>query len=111
MKNKCWFVIIGFTLSIQACLRPVDGCINPRAKDFNPEADRNTTCDYYDIYYDFEHRLRDTVLMTDSTSIWDMDSSGYYVNQLYLFLYQSHLRQENNTTTFTSISDITYQRR
>ena len=77
-------------IAFQACLRPVDGCVHPR-QDLNPEADRNTTCDFYDIYYDLEHIWSDSTVMTDSTLMIDKDSNQYYIDQLQFFLFQSHL--------------------
>lgn len=109
MRNSYWLLIALLIFGLQACLRPVDGCINPRAKNFDPEADRNTTCDYYDIYFDMSHLLKDTVPMTDSTLILDMDSLGFYVEHLYFFLHKTHLTRLNETSPSISISEITYQ--
>ena len=108
MMYKYGLLLGFFFIVFQACLRPVDGCVHPRAKDFNPEADRNTTCDFYDIYYDFEHIYSDSTVMTDSMLIIDKDNNQYFIDQLQFFLFQSHL-SKSDASSFSSISDITYQ--
>ena len=56
---KSWYIAAPLLLFgaiwMAACQQPVEGCTNPRAENFNPEADQNTDCTFYQLTVEWQH--------------------------------------------------------
>ena len=105
-------IIFGITvfllLIFTACQKNVDGCQHPRAKNFNPEADRdpNSACEYYQLQPTFQHTTNGTD--TFFVGQWFLDSNGdtFTVNQVAFLGSAVHLIHSDDRTEQTSIDEI-----
>jgi len=53
-KSVFYFILLSFLL--QSCT-PVEGCKDPLASNFDPEADKNCCCQYYQLKFEIDHSI------------------------------------------------------
>ena len=102
MRPFLLFITIS-ALCYTACQQKVEGCMHPRAKNFNPEADENTGCDYYKMTLEMQHFAdslpNDTLLLGDT--LFDIDNNAFYLNSMSILCSGAHLSDVNSGTEYT----------
>lgn len=94
MKVYIFFLLL-ILLSFSACTKKVDGCMHPRAKNFNPEADedKKDACDYYELELQMQHYANtlanDTLKLGDT--LYDVDNSPFYLSTMKVLAGELHL--------------------
>lgn len=82
-------------LSFTACTKKVDGCMHPRAENFNPEADedKNDACNYYQLTLAMQHYA--STLTNDTLKLgnwlYDANNEPFYLSTMKILGGQLHL--------------------
>jgi hypothetical protein len=106
------FIILGvvfyLSLSFSACEKKVDGCMHPRAINFNPEADQDDddVCVYYELSLQMQHyasSLANDTLIAGNW-IYDADGVAFSIQNSPILVSNVHLFQGDQE--FNSIETI-----
>ncbi|MDC0230435.1 hypothetical protein OAK19_00580 [Aureispira] len=91
-----------------ACQIKVEGCMHPKAKNFNPEADEDVGCDYYEMILELQHFAdslpNDTLLLGDT--LFDADNNAFYLNSMSILCSGVHLSDINSNTEYKGAEQI-----
>ncbi len=94
----CCLVLI--MLGFSACTVKVDGCMNPRADNFNPEADQdpNDACEYYELELQMQHYANtlsdDTLKFGDL--LYDANNEPFFLSTMKILAGEVHLVKASN---------------
>ncbi|BDS14689.1 hypothetical protein [Aureispira anguillae] len=97
----CLFLLI---LSFYSCTKKVEGCTHPRAINFNPEADVDEGCDYYELTLEFQHYANslanDTLVM--GNWLTDANNESFYLTTMKVLGGEMHLIKAGTDEVVTS---------
>jgi hypothetical protein len=100
----CFLVLI--SLGFSACTPKVEGCMHPRAENFDPEADqdKNDVCKYYQLELQMQHYAN--TLSDDTLKIgnWinDVDNEPFYLKTMKVLAGELHLVKTSNSEEIKS---------
>ncbi|MBL4650954.1 MAG: hypothetical protein JKY03_14575, partial [Aureispira sp.] len=94
----CFLVLI--ILSFSACTKKVDGCMHPRAANFNPEADedKKNACSYYQLQLEMQHFPNTLASDTLKFGNWlyDANNDPFYLSTMKILAGEVHLVKASN---------------
>lgn len=105
MKLLFFLIFIVITaFSFSACEKQVEGCMHPRAKNFNPGADKDKGCDFYELQLQIQHYADPMPNDTFVLGNWLVDADGqfFYLNNFVLLASKMHLFRANSQEEVTS---------
>lgn len=98
MNYNYLFLLLLAIVGLEACQKPTEGCMHPRAINFNAEADKNLGCNYYQLQLNFSHSLDSTGTVYQFKTIHiDIDGDTFWIKDLKLLLTNLHLRKADGT--------------
>jgi len=99
-------LVFYLSLSFSACEKKVDGCMHPRAVNFNPEADEDEGCIYYELSLQMQHYASSVANDTLIAGNWlyDADTVAFYIQNCPILVSNVHLFQ--GSQEFNSIETI-----
>jgi hypothetical protein len=103
------FFCVSLFLAFVSCAR-VEGCMDPIAKNFDPEADKNCCCQYYQLRFDIDHSI-DT-FGTDFNLLnfySDAAAAAYQIKSSALLISDISLVKADGTAFYISDSILTTQ--
>jgi len=109
MKRLFLIAFSLFAFSWTACDTPVEGCVQPRAFNFNAEADVNVDCIYYQLEVQWQHSSptqADNILLPRQRLL-DAVGDSFYVEDCRLLGSNLYLTKVGSTTPTTSPEMIT----
>ncbi len=86
-----FLLLLVVSYSQMACLEPVEGCTNPRAQNFNPEADVNLDCNYYQLQLEMQYTTNGLDTFEYGTLLTDADGTPFVLNKMPILISQMHL--------------------
>ncbi len=89
-------------IGLQACQKPVEGCTHPRAVNFNPEADENKDCQYYQLQLQMQHTTAANDTFTYGYWLSDIDGTFFYITKMPMLLSELHLLRTSTGELFRS---------
>lgn len=88
-----FYGILLLTFSFSACEKKVEGCMHPRAENFNPEADENMDCKYYELTLAMQHFAN--TIPNDTLSfgkiLYDANNEPFFLTKMDLLGGEMHL--------------------
>ncbi|MFT5645427.1 MAG: hypothetical protein ACI976_000097 [Aureispira sp.] len=93
-------ILVLITLNFSACTKKVEGCMHPRAENFNPEADedKNNTCNYYQLQLEMQHSTN--TLSNDTLKfgnwLYDANNDPFYLSTMKILAGELHLVKTSN---------------
>jgi hypothetical protein len=106
------FALIIITLSFSSCTKKVDGCMHPRAFNFNPAADeeKNTICDFYELVLQMQHYANtlpgDTLKL--GNLLYDANSEPFYLSTMKILAGELHLVKASTGEEIKSIESAPF---
>ena len=104
-----YFFLLFMLISFAACQELVEGCMHPRAINFNPEADSDIGCTYYQIQllsqYGYNSNPLDTFFY--GTVLSDADGTPFTISQMPFLISHVHLVRVGTGEEKTSPEDLT----
>lgn len=93
-------ILVLIILSFSACTKKVDGCMYPRAANFNPEADedKNDACTYYQLQLEMQHFPSTLADQTFKFGNWlyDANNDPFYLTTMKILASEVHLVKTSN---------------
>lgn len=80
--------------------------MHPRAVNFNPEADENIGCNYYQLQAQLDHTTNSGATFTYGYWLNDNDGTPFYIIKMPFVMSNTHLYKSNSTERITSIEEI-----
>ena len=105
-RNFLFFLIFISFVSFQACQQPVEGCTNPRAVNFNAEADKDLGCSYYQLTLEMQYVDNTGAPFTYATTLTDTDGIPFLINKMPVLTSQYHLKETTSNTIGTAAEKI-----
>lgn len=106
--SKPYLLQIGFyffiLICLAACQKQIEGCTEPIARNYNPEADKNCCCVYYNLEFAVQHLAADSVSFVGLNSPFEL-LSGQIVRPLNFSLLISDIQLYNRNNQPFSIND------
>lgn len=101
------YILLGAILiGINACQPPVEGCTNPRAVNFNAEADENVGCNYYQLVLEMQYRDNGGNVFNYGNTLTDADGSPFVVNSMPILTSQYHLLETTSGEEASSVERL-----
>jgi hypothetical protein len=89
----CFLILI--ILGFSACTKKVDGCMHPRAENFNPEADqdKNDVCQYYQLELQMQHfpNTLGSGGFKFGNWLYDANNEAFYLSTMKILAGELHL--------------------
>jgi len=85
------------SLAFYACSERVEGCMHPRAENFNPEADEDLGCVYYQLVTEMQHTTHINDTFTYGYWLNDVDGTPFYIDKMPILLSEAHLVRANSS--------------
>jgi hypothetical protein len=101
------FLSIGlFTLvfSLSSCQKSVEGCTQPVARNFNPEADTDCCCEFYNLQLAIQHLANDSISFFTLREPFELPN-GTIINPLNFNLLVHKIELRNTQNKWFSIND------
>lgn len=99
-------LLILFLVGIQACQPPVEGCTNPRAVNFNAEADENVGCSYYQLLLEIQYRDNGGNVFNYGNTLTDADGTPFVINSMPVLTSQYHLLETASGVEASSVERL-----
>lgn len=101
-------------LFLTTCKKKTEGCMDPRAINFNPEADApsKTGCEYYQLELEWQHYSQNTPNDTVNVENWLKDAAGdfFYLDQCNWLGSKVHLTPVGKSVATPSFTRVLFRK-
>jgi len=106
--SKPYLLQIGFYffifIAFSACQKQVEGCTQPIARNYNPEADKDCCCQFYNLELGLKHLAADSVGFFSLNSPFEL-LSGQFITPLSFSLLLSDIQLISDNNQSFSVND------